>query len=122
MALIENFPISETASDSTIEFNKTEIERNGEIEIITSNKTFVEINPMSENLKEAVRKNAPDMTDLLQSIISQKKEKVGDLKIEGDTIHADDISPMTLHLFALEAAKFGKTITYKEVKSIVISD
>ena len=121
MALTENLPLVESAPNSKVENSEITNNNSEELKIITSDKSFVEESPMSENLKEAIGKNAPNMTNLFQSILSQKKENVGDIKIDGDTIYADEVSPMTLHLFALEAAKFGKTITYKEVKSIIIS-
>ncbi|MFK7951246.1 MAG: hypothetical protein AB8B73_00245 [Ekhidna sp.] len=124
MTLIANPSFNETSNNyenmDVETITKPNLESK-ELKVVTT-KTMVDKSPMSDKLKTAVSKNAPDMAELLLNVVKQRGEESELLAIKDGTVNANGLSQMTLHLFALEAAKFGKTVTYKEEKTIIITD
>ncbi len=120
MTLIANPPIKNTANHYEME---TEESNNHprDLKIITS-KSYTDKSQMHLQLKEKLRRTAPDMVELFKRIAELRGEKISEADIRGNVLTASNLSAMTLHVFALEAAKYGKTVAYKEEKTITITD
>lgn len=122
MALLENTSLDNATNSNRSASNEVSGKQEKKQLKIVKKSSFTETSPMPKELKATVNKNAPEMFDLFNTVITNKGENAEGIQRDGNTIYVNDISQNALHLFTLEAAKLGKTVTYKEEKTVIISD
>lgn len=122
MTLIADLPVGDTSIDKEgIEIKSIKKQKETDLKIVTS-KSFTEKSAMSEQLKGMVSNEHSNMMELFKKVLEQRGEQIDNLDIRDGEINANGIAPMTIHMFTLEAAKFGKNISYREERTITITD
>ena len=120
----ETFAVKEQMNNNSNTSNGgTGSSKKDELRLIVKS-THSQPSPMSESLKQRVRKGSKSLNEILH----EETELKGELKnakfhpISNTTYKVEGVSESTLHSFILRAEGLGKKITYTRTLEIAIED